>query len=154
MQRSGKPHFRLEVQTQGHIWPWGFGRLLDVGSIPVGTPHFRPLWKQGIIYLVEHRNLLCIFIWLLYKISVVQQFSFIEVYKILFEIFVCWLNLLIKFEEENYSLGRPFLTLQLPERCIHIKSHSVALLPWKKLSNPILLILTELLNTEKDWIIE
>ena len=25
-------------------------------------------------------------------------------YRILFEIFVCWLNLLIKFEEENYSL--------------------------------------------------
>ena len=42
--------------------------------------------------------------WLLYKISFVLQFSFIEVYRILFEIFVFWLNLLIKFEEEDYSL--------------------------------------------------
>ena len=59
---------------------------------------------QGIIFLVSHHNLLCIFyMTAIHNIFCVAVF-FHKVYRISFEIFIHRLKLLIKFEEENYSL--------------------------------------------------
>ena len=70
-------------------------------------------WYRGIIFQVSHRNLLsCIFIWLLYKISFVEQFSFIEVYRILFEIFVC----LTEFANQIWC-GKLFPVVSCNELC-------------------------------------
>ena len=70
-----------------------------------------------IIFLVSHHNLLCIF-----YMTAIQDIFCVAVFRLrsvqnlvdLFEIFVCWLNLLIKFEEENYSRGES----QIPVTCM------------------------------------